>query len=527
MALEKHAGACTKYFFFPALHHFRRFVVWYAQKKGERRLARLPFGDENEMSMVPMKTMATDAELIQTVRSGAPAAFNALVERHYGLVYSISLARLQDRELAQDLAQEVFLRAYLLLDRLEAPEFFPAWVARITRNLATDWQRRGSRASRLLPMTPIEEVPHDIPDSGLVDARERLDSKQRCAALHQALASLAPEHRELVLMHYMEGLSHRDIAGRLGMDHSTVTRQLGRALKNMRGMLEPILVESTASLRASSAARTQALSIALVAASIPEASRTAAVSAAAQCLEGAAELSASKSSGGSILAAIAHFFRSLLFIKTGVEVMSAAKVVTTVIVAAAIIGGGSYWIVSKDASPPARPRIPTAPAVDSKPLSFGSRAPAGSRFVYRIESTTDNVVNLPATAPPPRTINQKTQYSQEYAVDVREASPDGGRVLELEILALAMDMDYGGPEDFVRFQESPSYAHQGARSQGRTGRDENGLHVGRGAKSQGAHETRWRNGVYRRGGCIGELARHQGPADPGDDSPGNDFRGCL
>ncbi|MBN1477067.1 RNA polymerase sigma factor, partial [Candidatus Sumerlaeota bacterium] len=91
----------------------------------------------------------TDSTLLQSALKGDIQALGALIERHFGKAYAVALARLGDPEVAEDLAQEVFLRAQLHLQQLGPRGNFPGWVVRIARNLSIDWLRRGQRASRL------------------------------------------------------------------------------------------------------------------------------------------------------------------------------------------------------------------------------------------------------------------------------------------------------------------------------------------------------------------------------------------
>ncbi len=92
--------------------------------------------------MTKQAAPANDAELVGRTRAGHLAAFDALVNRYYGLVYAIALARLNHRESAEELTQEAFLRAYMLLDRLESPPRFSAWVGQIARNVDTGGKLR-------------------------------------------------------------------------------------------------------------------------------------------------------------------------------------------------------------------------------------------------------------------------------------------------------------------------------------------------------------------------------------------------
>ena len=91
-----------------------------------------------------------DRDLLVQAQRGDAAAFETLIERHLGLIHSVAYARLRHVDSAEDLTQEVALRAFLNLQRIDPRGNVTAYLARIARNLAIDWLRRGQRASRLL-----------------------------------------------------------------------------------------------------------------------------------------------------------------------------------------------------------------------------------------------------------------------------------------------------------------------------------------------------------------------------------------
>ena len=99
-----------------------------------------------------------EIKLVKAAMAGNRDAFEKLVKLRFSLVYAIAYTQLADRQIAEDLAQEVFLRVYLHLDSLKSPEKFTPWLARITRNLATSWQRSSKRASLLLEKVIIENL---------------------------------------------------------------------------------------------------------------------------------------------------------------------------------------------------------------------------------------------------------------------------------------------------------------------------------------------------------------------------------
>ena len=183
---------------------------------------------------MPSSTLhPSDSDLIQRVREGESRAFDELVARHYGVVCAVALARLRNVETAEDLVQEVFLRNYLHLAALRDPTRYAHWAVRLARNLAVDWQRRGITRSRLLPMVPMEDVVVEPADESRPDALESLMERQQLQHMNDALWKLPEFTRELVLMHYHEGMSKKDIAERVGMNPANVGRHLDKALEAM------------------------------------------------------------------------------------------------------------------------------------------------------------------------------------------------------------------------------------------------------------------------------------------------------
>ena len=143
-----------------------------------------------------MGAMATDSELVQQTQKGNPQAFTALVERHFGMVYAIAYAQMGHRETAEDLTQEVFLRAYLYLASLENPACFLQWLVRITHNLAKNWHRSNARGSRLVTMVPIDDAEMEAAMAEESRASEAMAMDENAAWLNEAILKLPEEQRE-------------------------------------------------------------------------------------------------------------------------------------------------------------------------------------------------------------------------------------------------------------------------------------------------------------------------------------------
>lgn len=189
----------------------------------------------------------TDSDLVATVLRGDSSAFDLLVHRHHGAVFAIALARLHDRDAADDMAQEAFIRAYLHLDKLTEPSRFLPWICRIARNSAADWHRRQRVADRLLPRVSSEVLTVEVADTKAGNPRDDAARSQEHAALLRAIQSLPPEQREVLLLHYTQGMNPREIGELTGLHRTTVRYHLVRALRTMRQRLQPLLLDRSPS----------------------------------------------------------------------------------------------------------------------------------------------------------------------------------------------------------------------------------------------------------------------------------------
>jgi RNA polymerase sigma-70 factor, ECF subfamily len=280
----------------------------------------------------------SDASLVCAARAGETAAFASLVERHFGLVHFIALARLSDAEAAEDLAQEVFLRAFVSLGSLQRPERFPAWLAQITRNLAVNWLRQNQRRSALVPLVPLESVAETAADAQTKGGRERMEAQEQSDALRRALAGFPPDLREMVLLHFAENLTQHEIAKRLGLNQATVSRRIQRALSAMRGMLEPILREGAPRLRPAREATVKAVALITVAGAM---SATAKASLAASVAASGGVATSGKVGGAIGLLGLIQSIPAL--VAGGGAVMGAGKGIAAVVAVAAVAGGAYVY----------------------------------------------------------------------------------------------------------------------------------------------------------------------------------------
>ena len=169
-----------------------------------------------------------DGHIIQKCLDGDAAAFGLLVDKYKGSVYALAYAKLGDFHDAQDMTQEVFLKAYRKLRTLKRWDRFLSWLYAITSNSCKDFLR--SKANR-----PDEEYISDQEQECL--AKMSIDSHHE-EALHQtlrdALSELPEIHRQVLSLHYLGGLSCKEIAQFLGASPHAITMRLSRARAKLR-----------------------------------------------------------------------------------------------------------------------------------------------------------------------------------------------------------------------------------------------------------------------------------------------------
>lgn len=224
---------------------------------------------------------------VQCARTGDHHAFERLMHSHYRTVYAVALSYLHCRDRAEELAQEVFLRAWLGIGSLKAPELFSAWLLRMTRNLAVDWLRKDRRISATVQMVPLENEALEMPAANIASPSTRLSTEQDRALVQQALFKLPAQEREVVLLHYAESLSKSDIARQLNLHPSSVGRRLGSALFALRVQLDGTLRQALQPIRSRKPARMRSAALIAAVAAMPEISRAAVESSAALTLPSA------------------------------------------------------------------------------------------------------------------------------------------------------------------------------------------------------------------------------------------------
>jgi RNA polymerase sigma-70 factor (ECF subfamily) len=168
----------------------------------------------------------TDAELVRAVIDGEKQAFAALVKRYEKPVRAVAMNVLGDHHLAADVSQDAFVKAYEHLAGLRRPNAFGPWLLKITWRCALQSTRR--RPSEVRLETTMTRKIEDC-NGQLGQDKQRLLS---------AIVKLPKAEKQVVMLRYFSDKSVNDVAGILGRNVGTITKQLSRARLRLRAMLE-------------------------------------------------------------------------------------------------------------------------------------------------------------------------------------------------------------------------------------------------------------------------------------------------
>ena len=184
-----------------------------------------------------------EGALIERCRAGDVAAFEPLVEKYRQRVWRLAFQVLRDREEAWDCAQDAFVRAFQSLGSFRGQSAFYTWLFRIAMNVATDRLRSRSAQARAFGTQPIpaEEWERTAPDPAARPDQAALGAERR-ARINEALDTLPPNARAIIMLSDVEGLSYREIATVLNCPIGTVMSRLHNARKRLRAALGPMLL---------------------------------------------------------------------------------------------------------------------------------------------------------------------------------------------------------------------------------------------------------------------------------------------
>ena len=184
-----------------------------------------------------------DFRLVALAQQGDMSAYDALVTRHRGKIYAMIRNMIHQEADAWDLSQEVFIKAWQALPRFEAKARFSTWLYRIAHNAVYDWTRKrriesvGELNDGIFERERIDPSSFTTPSGGESPDDTMAQGELR-AKIAAALEKISPEHREVVLLKDVQGLSYKEIAEVMSCEMGTVMSRLYYARQKLQILLK-------------------------------------------------------------------------------------------------------------------------------------------------------------------------------------------------------------------------------------------------------------------------------------------------
>lgn len=187
----------------------------------------------------------SDSELIRDTRNGDKEAFRDLVERYQRKILSLLVGMMNNQDDALELTQETFVKAFENLARFKGESSFYTWLYRIAVNLAIDARRKQRRARNVSLEEPMgedgSELGSMLADEKVPEPFQEARSAQIGQRVRQAINELTPDHKAVIVLREVEGLSYEDISRVMQCSKGTVMSRLHYARKKLQARLRDLM----------------------------------------------------------------------------------------------------------------------------------------------------------------------------------------------------------------------------------------------------------------------------------------------
>lgn len=181
-----------------------------------------------------------EKELVGLAQEGNKEAFSELVKKYQAKVFRLAMSLTQNREVSDDLAQEVFIKVYFALHKFRFKSEFGTWLYRIAANQIMDYLRKRKRERKEISLEMIKENPFAQEDEIVRKEVEQIEEKRR-ELVYGLLQELPPKYQMILALRDLQGFSYEEISKDLNISPGTVDSRLHRARRMLREKLAPFL----------------------------------------------------------------------------------------------------------------------------------------------------------------------------------------------------------------------------------------------------------------------------------------------
>jgi RNA polymerase sigma-70 factor (ECF subfamily) len=194
----------------------------------------------------PHLASLSDQAVVALAKEGRESAYRELLARYERPVFSLLFRMVRDRELAEDLSQETFIKVLNNIDRYSTDFKFSSWLFKIANNVAIDHLRKRHIETVSIDGAPDATTPDQAKATALAivspgeSPLEELESKELGSSIEKAIGRLRPEYRSCILLRHVEAYSYEEISEIVGLPLGTVKTYIHRARQELRDALEEV-----------------------------------------------------------------------------------------------------------------------------------------------------------------------------------------------------------------------------------------------------------------------------------------------